>query len=56
MIPHFVYLHGFLSSPASAKAECLRRHLAAAGLADRFHAPVLPVDLLGAFVLLPRLG
>ncbi|MCG9052027.1 hypothetical protein LH447_02775 [Laribacter hongkongensis] len=50
MIPHFVYLHGFLSSPASAKAECLRRHLAAAGLADRFHAPVLPVDPLLALL------
>ena len=37
--PQVVYLHGFASSPASSKAEFLKRRLAAHGVA--FHCPDL---------------
>ena len=33
--PHFLYLHGFASSPASSKAALFRRRLAARGMALR---------------------
>ena len=39
MTPQVVYLHGFASSPASSKAEFLKRRLAARGVA--FHCPDL---------------
>jgi predicted esterase YcpF (UPF0227 family) len=39
-----LYLHGFLSSPASAKARQLRSALAAAGCAADFVCPQLPVS------------
>jgi predicted esterase YcpF (UPF0227 family) len=38
-----LYLHGFLSSPASAKAQQLRAALARAGHEDDFLCPPLPV-------------
>ncbi|MGX2038874.1 YqiA/YcfP family alpha/beta fold hydrolase [Methylocaldum sp. MU1018] len=38
-----VYLHGFRSSPASAKARRLAERMAARGLADRFWCEQLPV-------------
>jgi predicted esterase YcpF (UPF0227 family) len=39
-----LYLHGFLSSPGSAKARQLQAALAARGLADEFACPQLPVS------------
>ncbi len=44
MIPHMVYLHGFLSSPATTKAQALADHLSERGLLGQFHAPALPVE------------
>ncbi|BBA32046.1 hydrolase [Methylocaldum marinum] len=38
-----IYLHGFRSSPASAKARLLARHMAERGMADRFWCEQLPV-------------
>lgn len=38
-----IYLHGFRSSPASAKARLLARHMAERGMADRFRCEQLPV-------------
>jgi len=37
-----VYLHGFNSSPASHKAQVLKRHLEGKGLGDRYACPALP--------------
>jgi len=37
-----VYLHGFNSSPASHKAQVLKRHLEGRGLGDRYACPALP--------------
>jgi predicted esterase YcpF (UPF0227 family) len=39
-----IYLHGFRSSSRSFKARLLQARLAAAGCADRFVAPDLPVE------------
>jgi hypothetical protein len=39
-----VYLHGFTSSPASRKAQALRRHLAARGLGEAFWCEQLPAS------------
>ena len=39
---HLVYLHGFLSSPASKKAQETRAWMAAKGLKTNFHCPDLP--------------
>ena len=44
MIPHIVYLHGFLSSPTTVKAQALADHLAAQGALGQFLAPTLPVE------------
>lgn len=40
--PLLVYLHGFNSSPESAKAQHLQRELARRGLAARYACPALP--------------
>ena len=37
-----VYLHGFNSSPASHKAQVMKKTMTAAGLAQRFACPALP--------------
>ena len=37
-----VYLHGFNSSPASHKAQVLKRYLEGRGLGDRYACPALP--------------
>jgi uncharacterized protein len=37
-----IYVHGFNSSPASAKAGLLRKHLQSLGRADEFACPALP--------------
>jgi predicted esterase YcpF (UPF0227 family) len=37
-----VYLHGFNSSPASDKAQVLKRYLEGRGLGDRYACPMLP--------------
>jgi predicted esterase YcpF (UPF0227 family) len=37
-----VYLHGFNSAPQSHKAQVLKRHMEALGLADRYACPALP--------------
>ncbi|WP_332670974.1 YqiA/YcfP family alpha/beta fold hydrolase [Aromatoleum sp.] len=39
-----IYLHGFRSAPASIKAQALRRHLAAKGLAGEFWCEQLAVS------------
>ena len=39
-----IYLHGFRSSPASAKAQLLKKHLSEQGLAHHFWCEELPVD------------
>lgn len=39
-----VYLHGFRSSPASSKAQRLRRHMERRGIGDRFWCEQLPVS------------
>lgn len=43
-LPHIVYLHGFLSSPATTKAQALADALTAQGQLGLFHAPLLPVE------------
>lgn len=40
--PHLVYLHGFLSSPASKKARETADWMNEQGLAAQFHCPELP--------------
>ena len=37
-----IYLHGFISSPASNKARAMREYMQARGLAARFVCPALP--------------
>jgi len=37
-----VYLHGFISAPASRKARTLQVYMQARGLGDRFACPALP--------------
>ncbi len=39
-----LYLHGFRSAPASAKAQALRRHMGARGLESAFWCEQLPVS------------
>lgn len=38
-LPHIVYLHGFLSGPASSKARDTAAWMEKKGLADHFHCP-----------------
>lgn len=49
-IPHFLYLHGFLSGPNGGKAHQMADYMAERGLADHFHAPALPTDPLAAMI------
>lgn len=42
--PSLLYIHGFRSSPASHKAQCLQRWFAARGAADRLLVPQLPLE------------
>lgn len=42
--PHIVYLHGFLSSPLSEKAQQTGRWMAAQGLTEYYHCPALPMS------------
>jgi predicted esterase YcpF (UPF0227 family) len=39
-----LYLHGFRSSPYSAKAQMIARRMEQLGMADRFYAPQLPAS------------
>ncbi|HEY4072741.1 MAG TPA: YqiA/YcfP family alpha/beta fold hydrolase [Herbaspirillum sp.] len=39
-----LYLHGFRSSPYSAKAQMMARRMQQLGMADRFYAPQLPAS------------
>lgn len=41
-LDHLIYLHGFNSSPRSAKATLVAQHIAAQRLPIAFHAPWLP--------------
>ena len=41
---HILYLHGFLSSPESAKSQLLRTALVQCGAEAYWHAPTLPLD------------
>ncbi|WP_148713727.1 YqiA/YcfP family alpha/beta fold hydrolase [Chitinolyticbacter meiyuanensis] len=41
---HLVYLHGFLSSPFSKKAQDTAVWMAEQGLADYFHCPEIPME------------
>jgi predicted esterase YcpF (UPF0227 family) len=47
-----IYIHGFNSSPASAKAGVLKARLAALGKGTEFAAPALPVSPARAAALL----
>jgi predicted esterase YcpF (UPF0227 family) len=42
MIPHLLYLHGFNSSPRSAKASLISQYIAAHKVPIAFHAPWMP--------------
>ncbi|WP_084187527.1 YqiA/YcfP family alpha/beta fold hydrolase [Andreprevotia chitinilytica] len=46
--PHLVYLHGFLSSPFSQKAQDIAVWMAEQHLADYFHCPQLPMEPVAA--------
>ncbi len=43
-----LYLHGFRSSPYSAKAQLLQKHMEAAGAASQFCCPQLPISPFAA--------
>ena len=49
-----IYLHGFRSSSRSFKARLLQARFAAAGCADRFLAPDLPVEPAAAIALVQQ--
>ncbi|MBI5781839.1 MAG: alpha/beta fold hydrolase [Rhodocyclales bacterium] len=49
-----LYLHGFRSSPQSAKAQALAAYMAAKGFADSFYCPQLPVAPAEAMVMLRK--
>lgn len=46
-----VYLHGFRSAPASHKAQVLRAHMAARGLAGEFWCEQLPISPAAAIAV-----
>lgn len=46
-----LYLHGFLSGPASRKAQDLHTHMEQRGLGDKFICPQLPVSPKAAIAL-----
>jgi predicted esterase YcpF (UPF0227 family) len=46
-----LYLHGFRSSPHSAKAQIMARRMEQRGLADQFYAPQLPASPEAAMAL-----
>ena len=46
-----LYLHGFRSSPLSAKAQQLKQYMEDAGLGDQFCCPQLPISPLAAIAL-----
>jgi predicted esterase YcpF (UPF0227 family) len=50
-----IYIHGFNSSPASAKAQLLKARLEAQGRGAEFFAPALPFSPAQAAVLLDAL-
>lgn len=54
-LPHLVYLHGFLSSPASMKARETAIWMHAHGLAAQFHCPELPTTPQAVKTLLEQL-
>jgi predicted esterase YcpF (UPF0227 family) len=49
-----VYLHGFKSSPASIKAQQLKRHMAARGLGMLYDCPQLPYEPAAAIALVEK--
>lgn len=49
-----LYLHGFRSAPASAKARALSSRMTALGLGDQFWCPQLPVSAQDAMALVER--
>ena len=46
-----LYLHGFRSSPNSAKAQQLGQHMKAKGLTEQFRCPQLPISPFAAIEL-----
>ncbi|QJD72112.1 YqiA/YcfP family alpha/beta fold hydrolase [Marinobacterium sp. LSUCC0821] len=55
MAAHFIYVHGFNSSPASFKAQLLIDYFAKQGWADRLDVPELPEYPQQAMALLESL-
>ena len=53
--PHIIYLHGFLSSPLSQKAQEMAAWMAEQGREEYFHCPQLPMDPIEAGVMLQGL-
>lgn len=53
-MPAIVYLHGFRSAPASAKAGQLRARMAQRGLAEQFWCEQLPVGASATIALVER--
>src|SRR5690606_20140638 len=49
---HLIYIHGFNSSPLSAKAQQLQAYCDAQGLAGRLSVPALPPSPKAAMALL----
>ena len=49
------YLHGFRSSPFSAKARQLQKFMEASGLGDQFICPQLPISPFAAIELAERI-
>lgn len=54
-LPHLVYLHGFLSSPASKKARETALWMQEQGLAAQYHCPELPPTPLAVKAQLQQL-
>jgi hypothetical protein len=53
-VTHLLYLHGFRSSPQSAKARCTARHVAARAPAVTWWCPQLPASPQDAIDLVQR--